>query len=173
MVVLAGMGPGTDIYRIVLLLHILTAIIGFGGVLLNGVYAAEGKKRPGPGGRAIAEANYAVSVGWAEKSIYAVPVFGILLVLMSDSAWEWEQTWIWTSLALYVVSLGLSHGVLIPGARQINVLLAEMEQAGPPVGGPPPQVAQIEALGKRQGMVSMVLDLALIAMLALMIWRPM
>ncbi|MCZ7534618.1 MAG: hypothetical protein M5T61_00880 [Acidimicrobiia bacterium] len=52
-------------------------------------------------------------------------------------------------------------------------VLAEMEQAGPPAGGPPPQVVQIEALGKKQGITSMVLDIALIAMLALMIWRPM
>lgn len=171
--ILAEMGTNTGLYKVVLLLHILTAIIGFGGVILNGVYAAEGQKRPGPGGRAIAEANYVVSVKWAESFIYAVPVFGVLLVLMSDSTWEWEQTWIWASLLLYAISLGISHSILIPGARKINALLVEMEQAGPPTGGPPPQVAQIQALGKKQGMTSMVLDVALIAMLALMIWRPM
>ena len=170
---LAEMGTDTGLYKVVLLLHILTAIVGFGGVILNGVYAAEGKKRPGPGGMAIAEANFAVSVKWAEKFIYAVPVFGIMLVVMSDGAWAWGDTWIWTSLVLYVVALGLSHGILIPGARRINGLLGEMGQAGPPTGGPPPQVAQIEALGKRQGITSMVLDAALIVMLALMIWRPM
>ena len=62
------------------MLHILSAIVGLGAVMLNGIYAAQGQKRPGPPGRAISEANFAVSQV-AEKVIYLIPVFGILLVL--------------------------------------------------------------------------------------------
>src|SRR4029077_5529090 len=63
-------------YKIVLVLHILAAIIGFGSVLLNGVYASEARKRPGPEGGAIADANYRVSFGIAMYVIYAIPVLG-------------------------------------------------------------------------------------------------
>ena len=41
---------------------------------------------------------------------------------------------------LYIVALGVSHSVLIPGHKKINALLLEMEQGPPPAGGPPPQV---------------------------------
>lgn len=163
-------GVDSGLYKVVWVLHILTAIVGLGGVMLNGLYAAEAKKRPGPAGRAVSEANYAVAA-IAEYFIYAIAVFGILLVLLSDGGWEWGQTWIWLSLVLFAVSLGISHTVLIPGHRRINGLLAEMEQ-GPPAAGPPPQVAQIEALGKRQAAASMVMDLLLVTFLALMIWKP-
>ena len=52
---IATLRDGT--YDFFLLLHLVAVVVGFGGVLLNGLYGAEAKKRPGPGGLAIAEAN--------------------------------------------------------------------------------------------------------------------
>ena len=164
-------GLVSDLYRVLILLHIIVAILGFGGVLWNGVYAFHSMKRPGPEGRAISEANFGVA-SIAEYLIYAVPVTGVLAMWASDSAWAFEDLWIWLSLLLYAVSLGVSHSVLIPGHRKINQLLLEMESSPPGAGGPPPQVAQVQALGKRQGAASGVLDLMLVAVLVLMIWRP-
>ena len=164
-------GLASDLYRVLILLHIIVAILGFGGVLWNGVYAFHSMKRPGPQGRAISEANFSVSA-LAEYLIYAVPVTGVLAMWAADGAWAFEDLWIWLSLALYAVSLGVSHSVLIPGHRKINQLLLEMESAPPGTGGPPPQVAQVQALGKRQGAASGVLDLMLVAVLVLMIWKP-
>ena len=88
------MGITSTAYRIVLLLHILCAIVGFGTVFLNGIYGAQAKKRPGPGGLAIQEANLFVS-HVAEYVIYAVFILGIGLVSMSDDAWKFSQTWVW------------------------------------------------------------------------------
>jgi Predicted integral membrane protein (DUF2269) len=168
---LAFGGTNSGIFKLLVVLHILSAIVGLGGVLLNGLYAAQAQKRQGPTGRAVSEANYAVSTV-AEKVIYLIPVFGILLVLASDSGVSFGDTFVWLSLGLFVIALGISHSVLIPGHRRINGLLLEMEQGPPPVGGPPPQVAQIQALGQKQGGAAMVLDVILVAILALMIWQP-
>ncbi len=44
---------GSDAYKIVLVLHILCAIIGFGAVFLNGLYGAQAAKYKGPEGLAI------------------------------------------------------------------------------------------------------------------------
>ena len=80
-------GTNSGIFKLLLVLHILSAIVGLGAVMLNGLYAAQAQKRPGPPGRAVSEANFAVST-IAEKFIYAIPVFGILLVLASDKGVE-------------------------------------------------------------------------------------
>jgi hypothetical protein len=56
---LAAVNDG--LYNFLLLLHIAASIVGFGAVVLNGVYGAQAKQRPGPGGLAITEANYFVS----------------------------------------------------------------------------------------------------------------
>lgn len=162
---------GSGLYKTLLVLHILTAIVGLGAVMLNGLYAAQAQRRPGPAGRAVSEANYAVST-IGEYFIYAIPVFGILLVIVGDPLWKFSQTWIWLSLLLYVFAIGISHSILIPGHRKINALLAEMEQGPPPTAGPPPQVAQIQALGKRQAAAGATLNVVVVIFLILMIWKP-
>jgi hypothetical protein len=128
-------GTNTGIYKLLLVLHILVAIVGLGAVMLNGIYAAQSQKRPGPGGRAVSEANEFVS-NVAEYFIYTIPLFGLLLIMFSDGAWKFSQTWVWLALVVYVIALGVSHSVLIPGHKRINHLLAEMEQGPAPVGEP-------------------------------------
>jgi uncharacterized membrane protein len=169
------MGITSTAYKIVLLLHILCAIVGFGTVFLNGLYGAQAKRRPGPGGLAIQEANLFVSK-IAEYFIYAVFILGIGLVSMSDDAWKFSQTWIWLAMALYIVGIGVSHGVLFPNAKKMRDLAAEMVAAGPPPAdappGPPPQVAEMERRGKTLGAASTFLHLLLVVILVLMIWKP-
>jgi hypothetical protein len=169
--VIAFGGTNSGIFKVLLVLHILSAIVGLGAVMLNGLYAAQAAKRPGPPGRAVSEANLAVS-RIAEKVIYLIPVFGILLVLASDKGVEFNDTFVWVSLLLFIAALGVSHSVLFPGHKKINALMLEMEQGPPPAAGPPPQVAQIEAIGKRQAAAGASLDVVAALILVLMIWQP-
>jgi uncharacterized membrane protein len=166
-----AVGLNSGIYKFLLLLHILSVVVGIGAVMLNGVYAAQAQKNPGAPGRAISEANEFVS-GVAEKVIYLIPVFGILLILVSDDAWKFSQTWVWLALLIYIAAIGVAHSILIPGHRRINELLREMENAPPPAGGAPPQVAEIQKLGQRQAMAGMFNNLAVVVLIALMIWKP-
>ena len=161
----------SGIYKALLVLHILTTIVGLGSVMLNGIYAAQARKRQGPTGRAVSEANFAVS-SIGEYFIYAIPIFGILLVLASDKAYKFSQTWVWLALLLYVVAIGISHAILIPGHKRINALLAEMEQGPPPAGGPPPQVVEIEATGKKMAAAGATLNVFVVIFLILMVWKP-
>lgn len=161
----------SGLYRTLLVLHILCAIVGLGSVMLNGLYASQAARRQGPPGRAVSEANFAVS-SIGEYFIYAIPIFGILLVLASDKAWKFSQTWIWLALVLYVIAIGISHAILIPGHKRVNALLAEMEQAPATAGGPPPQAAEVEALGKRMAAAGATLNVFVVVFLVLMIWKP-
>jgi hypothetical protein len=164
-------GTNSGIYKLLLVLHIVTIVVGIGTVTLNGLYGAESKKRPGPGGRGVAEANLAVS-GVAEWFIYAIPVTGIVMVLTSDDAWDFSQTWIWAALLVYAAAIGVAHAVLFPNARRIVALLAEMEQQPPPAGGPPPQVARLEVLGAQQAKAGTVMHVLTVVLIALMVWKP-
>lgn len=169
------MGYRSNLYNVVLILHILVVIVGIGTVFLNGLYGAEAKKRPGPGGLAISQANFRVSMV-AEYFIYAIFILGFALVGLSDGVWKFSQTWVWLSVVLFIVSLGVSHGLLLPRVRRMNALQEEMVAAGPPPAGapagPPPQVAQLEALGKQVGASSGVLHLMTLVLLYLMVFKP-
>jgi uncharacterized membrane protein len=117
------------------------------------------------------QANLFVSEA-ATYVIYSIAIFGILLVVASDEAWKFSQTWIWLSLLLYVIAIGISHAVMRPGAKRIQGLMIEMEQGPPPAGGPPPQVAQIQEIGKRLGIGGPALSIIVVLILFLMIWKP-
>lgn len=162
---------GSGLYKTLLVLHILTAIVGLGAVMLNGIYGAQAAKRPGPPGRAVSEANFAVS-SIGEYFIYAIPVFGILLVVVGHPMWKFSQTWIWLSLLLYVIAIGISHSILIPGHKKVNALLAEMEQVPSPAGGPPPQAVELQALDKKMAAAGATLNVFVAVFLILMVWKP-
>jgi hypothetical protein len=158
-------------YKLFFVLHIFCAIVGFGAVYLNALYGQEIRKHRGPEGLAIYEANYRVSqIG--QYFIYAVFIFGFALIGLSDSVWKFSQTWIWLSVVLFVIGIGLSHSVLLPSVRRMGVLMREMIAAGPPAGGPPPQAAEMEQLGKKIGATSATLNVLVVVLLFLMVWKP-
>ena len=153
---------GSGIYDLFLFLHLVAVVVGFGGVLLNGLYGAQAQKRPGPGGLAITEANFFVSTRVAEPAIYLVPLFGFALVGLSDSGWEFSQTWIILSLILYVIGLANARIILVPTTAR----MIEMMRAGPPDPG------KMEAAGKRLAAAGGFSHLIFTAIMVLMIWKP-
>ena len=162
-------------YKVVLSLHILCAVVGFGAVALNGLYAQQIKGRLQSGrvaeALAVHEANMKVSM-IGEYFIYAVFILGFVVLGVSDSVWEFSQTWVWLSVVLYIVGLGLSHGIMMPGAKRLKALLQEMLSGPPPAGGPPPQVAEMQTIGQRMGTVGPILDLILVVIIFLMVFKP-
>ncbi len=169
-----GTGAGSGLYKLVLVLHLLCAIVGFGSVMLAGVFASKAQARGGREGLAVTEVLVDVAEHWSEWFIYAVPILGILLILLSDDAWKFSQAWISVSFLLYIVGLGVSHGVHFPNLRRMNALAAELLAGGPSAAGqgPPPQVAELEARGKKAAAVGMFLNLLVVAILFLMVWKP-
>ena len=146
-------------YELLLVIHLITVVVGIGGVVLNGVYGAQAKQAGPNGGNAIARANYAVS-GIAEYFIYAIPVTGVLMVLDDDYPWDFSDTWVWLSIVLYVVAVGNSHMNLKPGARR----MIELTQ-GPPT-------PEVETVGKRLAVAGTINDLLAVALIVLMVWKP-
>jgi uncharacterized membrane protein len=165
---------GSDAYKVVLVLHILCAIVGFGAVFLNALYGQQAKSRKGSEGLAISEANELVSkVG--EYFIIAVFLLGIALVLIGDPVIEFSQTWVWLSMTVYVIALGISQGLMMPRVRRMIALQRELVGGGPPpagAAGPPPQVLEMEKLGKQMGVIGPILNLALVVILVLMVFKP-
>ena len=80
-----------------------------------------------------------------------MPVLGIVLVLMSEDVFEFSQAWISLSFVLYIVAIGLLHGLHLPTVRRINAADAELagrRRAGQRVAGP---VAELDKLGQEGG----------------------
>jgi uncharacterized membrane protein len=158
--VLASTSDG--LYRFFLFLHLVAVVVGFGAVLLNGLYGAQAKKRPGPGGLAIAEANFFVSTKIAEPAIYLVPLFGFALIGLSDGGWKFSQMWISASLVLYVIGLANARLVIVPTSSK----MIDMMRAGPP------DPMKMDAAGKRLAAAGGFAHLLFTAIMVLMVWKP-
>ena len=158
----------TSLYKIVVTVHILCAIVGIGGLVLNGVYGTVAKKRPAVEGSAIVDANFTASM-IAEKFVYAVFVTGVVAVLVSDGAVQFEATWVWLSTVLYVAAIGISHGVTLPAARSTKRLLAEV--AADPAQGAV-HGSELGRLDKRLAASSGALHLLAAIIVVLMVFKP-
>ena len=168
------LGLNSGIYKLLLVLHIIAVVVGFGGVVLNGLYGARAKRAGGREGLAISETNFWITERVAEPAVYAVFVLGLLLVLASDDVWGFDQKWISFSMLLYIIGIALSHAVMRPAVKRMNALQAELAAAGPApgAGGPPPQVAELESLGQRVGAAGATLNVIVVIVIALMVWKP-
>lgn len=93
--VLSEVIPDSGIYDVLLVLHLVTVIGGFGSIALDGAYRGGAPRGDGP------------SV--PEWLIYAVPVTGILVVLVSEDRWQFSQAWISLSFLLYIAAVGVLH----------------------------------------------------------------
>ncbi|MDP9452783.1 MAG: DUF2269 domain-containing protein [Actinomycetota bacterium] len=166
------MGVSGGLYNLVLLLHILAVVVAFGGFITNAPYARLARQRGGAEGLAIGEASASVTERVAQSSFYAVPVLGILLVVLSDGAFGFDELWISLSFLLYIIAAVILRAMLIPGQRRANRLAAERVAAPAGVGGGGSRVGELERLGQRLAALGGVFNLLFVAILALMIWKP-
>jgi hypothetical protein len=164
-------------FKLVLVLHLLSVVIGFGGITIIGFVGAASAGYKGPPGQAVFDTSQRLGKV-AEYFIYAVPVFGIALLFISTTngshVYWWDQTWVSISLVLYIATLGFVHALHLPNLRRMGELMAEINAGPPPAGaaGPPPQAAELEARGKRAGLYGGISNLAWVVVLVLMVWKP-
>jgi uncharacterized membrane protein len=152
-------------------IHILLAIVGFGAVFLNGLYASRARRAGGREGLAITETNFFVSDRVAQYLIYLVFLVGFALVGMSDKVYKFSQPWISVSIVLFLVGIGLVHGMVRPNEKRMIELQRAM--AGAPVGaGAPPQAAEYDRLFRREAAVGMVLNAIVVTIVFLMVFKP-
>jgi uncharacterized membrane protein len=171
-----GTGSGSGAYKFVLVLHLMAVIIGFGGVVIAGIFGTKGAMRGGHDGQVLGETTMDVVENWAMWFIYAVPVLGIILIFLSEDVWDFSQTWISLSLLLYIVALGVVHAAHLPNLRKLNALVAELGAGGAPPGGagggPPPQLAELKRRGQLAGILGGVVNLLWVVIVFLMVWKP-
>ena len=155
--------------RLLTLVHVVCAVIGFGGLALHSLTVARLGRLDGAEAYAVARSDYARG-RLAEKFLYVLPVAGVGAVWASDGRIGFGEAWLGIAAGVYVVALGVLHGVLGPARRRLLVLLGGL--AGEPVSNEGPLRLELGALGRRLSLGSAALDLLLVAALVLMIWQP-
>ncbi|HEX4978983.1 MAG TPA: DUF2269 family protein [Acidimicrobiales bacterium] len=166
------MGYRDNLYDLVLVLHLLAVVVGFGPFFLGTAIYGRAAEGGGPAGLAIGRATMKLTAV-SDLFIYAVFVTGILLVILSDDVIPFSDMWISISMLLYFAGIAVSHAMLRPAGKRMLALQEELAGAGPPAGGGRPrQVDEIEAAGKRLAMAGMIENLIVVAIVFLMVFKP-
>jgi len=172
-----GSGPATvdrvsTGYRVLVVLHLLCVIGGFGAVAYNGLYVSLAQRRQGSAGAtAILEVNTLVS-GLAEILIYAALVFGVAAVAASHSAVKFSQAWVSAAFVIYLVDIGILHGWIRRHQRRYQAVVGQVEASSPTPGTRPPELAQLEGLEKRVAFGWGAFNLLVVAAVYLMVFKP-
>lgn len=160
------MGTGSALYRIVLLAHIVTAVVGFGGLLANGVTNARAFHSRAAQAKTLLQGSQAVSK-IAYYAIYALFALGIVLIAISDSAFSFSAPWVSAAFVVWFAMVGISHGMVRPSIAgmidRTDALAPDAIVDGDPEAG---------ALAKKLAIGEGLIQVLLIAALYLMIWQP-
>lgn len=173
--VLAALSQTDNLYRLLVFLHVLLVIVGFGSTFVYPITGRYASTHPGPEGKGISNANLLAGNRLSEPCIYASGVMGVVLVLVGP--FGWSDQWVGISLALYLVAMVFSIAVHQPNIKKMDALVNELAAMGPPpgaegppAGGPPPQAVELAQRGKAAARNGGILHLLFAVILVLMVW---
>jgi uncharacterized membrane protein len=158
-------------FNILVLLHILCVIGGFGAVAYNALYMSLAQRRPRGGTGAILEVNTLVS-GFAEMLIYAALLFGIGAVAASKSTIKFSDAWVSAAFAVYLVDIAILHGWIKRHQRQYAAVVSRLETPGAEPGSTAVDVAELKQLERRVSLGWAAFNLLVVAAVYLMVFQP-
>lgn len=136
-------------YKLLLLLHLLSVVIGFGPYFLNGLL----HRREGDG-RAVGSGIYQVSTA-SQFAIYGVLIFGGALVGASNKKVDFSDWWVPVAIVIWVATVGVLHGMILPAQRKLRDGVGD---------GP--------ALARQLSMAYGIINVLVIVAVVLMVWEP-
>lgn len=159
-------------FQVFVLLHLICVVGGFGGVIYR-AFALDAARRKGDAATAgVLDVYGQVSV-IAEILIYGVLVFGVAAVAAEHNNSLFHRPWLPVAIGVYVVMVGVLHGMVRPSEKRYRAVLLELAQTEPvPPPARPPQLAELDRLYRRLGAGMGLFNVLLLAALYLMVFKP-
>jgi hypothetical protein len=163
-------------YDIVLLAHVLSALVGFGAVVVAGGYALA-LRHAGPGGEAVRR-YYRPGINWGGRVLFLVPVLGVALIAMSHGRWGYSDGWVGLGLVLWAAAATVAEMALWPTERRLQQLVAALPtgarspEPGTPEPPGPTQEAELQALCLRAVLLAALLFVVAVVATVVMVAKP-
>jgi hypothetical protein len=157
-------------FKILVLLHVLCVIGGFGAVAYNGLYLSLAQRRQ-TGTGAILEVNMLVS-GLAELLIYSALVFGVGAVTASHSEFKFSQAWVSAAFGVYLADIAILHGWIRRYQRNYVAVVRRLEALEPGENASRADVEALRSLERRVALGWAVFNLLVVGAVYLMVFKP-
>ena len=111
---------GSGAYNVFKTLHVLAAVVGVGGFIVAGVFAAQARKRTGSEAEAISAAHELAVTRVAEPALWLTFLLGFGVVGMhGDLNLDMSEPWIGASALLALIAILVIRFLVVPGTRQL------------------------------------------------------
>lgn len=173
----ANVQPDGALFDVVLLCHVLAAVVAMGTVAAGGVAGARVRAaRRGPVAASVVR-YFAPGTNWAGRTLYAVPLLGLVLLGLSHGAYGFDDTWVRTGLGLWASATALGEAVLWPAERRVQRGLHPVGAV--PAAGPSPTTSaavavtgEVRAACARLCAAALGVEALLVAAMVVMVARP-
>jgi hypothetical protein len=116
------------VYDVLVGLHVVTAVIGFGAVAVSGAYGAIARN---PGGGPDEVRRFFRSRLLPEYLLLVAPVFGLAAMSVRPGGGEFGDLWAIAGIVIWVVAGGLLTAVVRPAERRIRAAGTDLSGARP------------------------------------------
>ena len=157
---MSGEGPA---YTLLIAAHVLAALVGFGTILLTAVYATMARRAPS---EQTVQNYFRPGTNWPARSLYAVPVLGLMLVKATNGTYDLAQGWIVASLAISCLVIALAQLVVWPGERTIGAALIGSGGASGMTS------AELKLASSRVASAAVVIEIGFVVTVVLMVLKP-
>lgn len=157
--------PTGPLYTVLLLLHVLCAVVGFGATVVTGAQAARARRGPTAPGAGGVRRYFRPGVNWAGRALYGVPVFGFALVADSDHAFAAGDGFVVVGLLIWLVAALAAEIVVWPDERRIQVVVTERWDD-------PAAAADLDRRCRRVAGTGVALAVLFVAAVVVMVGKP-
>jgi hypothetical protein len=173
-VTLAALHGDETAYHLLVAAHLLCVIVGFGSTFVYPLLGAQASKVKGREAAALSDASLHAAHRVTTPFIYAAAIFGLILVAVGP--YDWDARFVQIAIVIVVFAVLFSAFVHVPNLTKMNALGHELANMGPPPvnegGGPPPQVVEMERRGAAAARNGGILTVAFVALVLLMVFKP-
>lgn len=170
---LASLRGDETVYHLLVVGHLLCVVVGFGSTFVYPLLGSHASKVRGKEGAAISDASLHAGHVVTTPVIIVAAVFGLVLVAVGP--YDWDARFVQIAIPIVIAAVLFSLLVHLPNLTKMNALSHELAEMGPPpagASGPPPQAVELETRGKAAGRNGGILTLAFLALLVLMVFKP-
>jgi uncharacterized membrane protein len=157
--------PTGALYTVLVVLHVLCAVIGFGAVVLTGVQASRARHGPHSRGAESVRRYFRPGANLAGRSIYGVPVFGFASIAASGGEWHTGDGFVVVGLLLWLASAVAAELVVWPAERRLQIIVT---QAWGEVGS----AAELDRVSRRVAALAASVTGIFVVAVVVMVARP-
>jgi hypothetical protein len=157
-------GPG---YDLLVILHVLSAVVGFGAVGVSGSYAARARLAVRPREQELLVRYFAPGTNWAERCLLVTPVLGAVVLVVGDRPAA-SQAWPWIGLGCWVVAAGISSSWCWPAERRVQAWLSGSSGALGAGDG----ISSFRDACRAVELASLAISVCFLGAVVVMIWQP-